>query len=304
MNKKATFLVLFLFFNVVLFAQEDTAKIWKTGGIVSLNFSQVQLSNWAAGGQNSLSGNGFLSLYANYNKDNSSWENTLDLGYGLLKNEDEDPRKSDDKLEFSSKYGYKASKNWFYAALFSFKTQFDEGYNYPNDSVPISNFMAPAYVSFSIGMDYKPNDKFSAFISPISGKSTFVRDQVLADAGAFGVEPAVYDTVTGLKTKDGENLRNELFAGLVKVTYKDEILKNVTLQSKIEFFSNYLENPQNVDINWETLISMKVNEYITANILFHLIYDDDTDFIDDNGINKGPKPQIKEVFGLGFSYKF
>lgn len=302
--KKTAQLIIILLLTNQLFSQEDTTKLWTTGGIINLNFSQVQLSNWAAGGQNSFSGNGFLSLFANYEKDNSSWENTLDLGYGILKNEDEDQRKSDDKIEFSSKYGYKASKKWFYTALFSFKTQFAEGYNYPNDSVIISNFFAPAYLSFSLGMDYKPNKKFSAFISPLSGKSTFVRNQNLADAGAFGVEPAVYDTTTGAKIQDGENVRNELFAGLIKIVYKDEILKNVTFQSKLELFSNYLENPQNVDINWENLISMKVNEYISANILVHLIYDDDINYVNDDGTDKGPQLQLKEVFGVGFSYKF
>jgi DUF3078 family protein len=304
--KKITFLFAVLTIYFVSFGQEDTTKLWKTGGILSVNFSQVELSNWAAGGQNSISGNGLVSVFANYAKDNSAWDNTLDLGYGFLKNEGEDQRKSDDKIEFNSKYGIKANEKWFYTALVNFKTQFSEGYNYPNDSIVISNIFAPAYLTYSIGMDYKPSEKLSVYLSPLSGKSTFVKDQDLADAGAFGVEPAVYDTITGLKITDGETVRNELFAGLVKIVYKDEIFKNVSLQSKLELFSNYLENPQNVDVNWENLISLKVNEYISANILIHLIYDDDIDVYDTNAddIPDAPKLQFKEVFGLGFSYKF
>ena len=302
--KKLILLSVISFFTIVALGQEDTTKRWDKGGIINLNFSQVQLSNWAAGGQNSFSGNGLISLYANYSEGNSAWDNTLDLGYGILKNEDENQRKSDDKIEFSSKYGYKASKRWFYTVLFSFKTQFAEGYNYPNDSVVISNFFAPAYFNFSVGMDYKPNKKFTCYLSPLSAKATFVNDQNLADAGAFGVDPAEYDATTGLKTKNGRNSLYE-FGGLIKVVYKNEIMKNVNLQSKLELFSNYVDNPQNIDVNWENMINLKVNEYISANILLHLIYDDNIEIdTNDDGLTDGPQVQFKEVFGLGFSYKF
>lgn len=156
-------------------------------------------------------------------------------------------------------------------------------------------------------MDYKLSDKFSAFIAPATSKFTFVSDQFLADAGAFGVDPARYDS-SGIRLIAGKNIRAE-FGGYIRIMYKKDIMKNVSVQTKLELFSNYLKNPQNIDVNWENLISMKVNKFISATINTQLIYDDDTKIaIDKNndGIidEKGPRIQFKEVLGAGFSYKF
>src|SRR5688500_10621521 len=131
------------------------------------------------------------------------------MAYGMVKLNDQDAQKSDDKIELNSKYGYDAYKNiWSYTLLLNAKTKFAPGYNYPNDSVKISDFAAPAYVLLALGMDYKPVDYFSVFISPLTAKFTIVTDQDLADAGAFGVDPATYNDI-GQKTSDGENIRSE-----------------------------------------------------------------------------------------------
>lgn len=274
-------------------AQEDTVKLWKTGGVSTLNFSQVSLENWAAGGENSYSLNGMFSLHANYKKDRTSWENSLDFGYGIIKQGSRGVRKTDDKLELTSKYGYKSSSNWYYSGAFTFKTQFDEGYKYNDEAgtkAKLSEFMAPAYVLASLGMDYKPSDHFTLLVSPVTGKSTIVMDDSLSNAGAFGVDP-------------GKNMRNE-FGGFIKIAYNKEIWTNVTLNTKLDLFSNYIDEPQNVDVNWEILISMKVNEYLSANFNAQVIYDDDTKFIGKDGVEHGPRIQFKEVLGIGFSYKF
>ena len=294
--------------SVPAVAQEapvDTS--WKKGGLAALNFTQVSLSNWAAGGENSISGIALFNFFANYKKGKDTWDNTIDLGYGLTQNGSNDPIKSEDKIDLSTKYGRHAFGHWYYAAMLGFKTQFTEGFNYPNDSVTISDFLAPAYITLALGMDYKPNDNFSVLIAPITGRIIIVNNDDLADAGAFGVDPAEYDG-SGNKIKDGETIRYE-FGALLKAIYKKDILENVNLQTKLELFSNYREEPQNIDVNWEVLIAMKVNKYITANLSTQLIYDDNTIITEDNnddGIidEAGPRTQFKEVLGIGFSYKF
>ena len=281
----------------------DTVMGWKTGGIFSLTLSQASLTNWVAGGQNSFSVNGLFSGFANYTREKSFWDNSLDLGYGLNKQGNEGFRKTDDKIEVVSKYGLKAFNRFYYTALLNFRTQMTPGYNYPDAENKISDFFSPAYLTLALGLDYKPNDYFSAFLAPISGKFTFVTDQVLADHGAFGVQP-------------GENSRSEI-GGYFRAIYskndfKTEILKNVTFTTKIDLFSNYAERPQNVDVNWETLIALKVNKYLSVNFNMQLIYDDNIgvpwDKNGDGTIEEGEtvrsKIQFKEIFGAGFTYKF
>lgn len=294
--KHLSLLVIFTIFSVLALAQEndqDTVKNWNMGGTGSLTFSQVSFQNWAAGGENSYSLNGFVNMHANYKKDRLSWENSLDMGYGIVRQSGRGVRKSDDKLEVMSKYGYKTSSNWYYSGSFNFKTQFDKGYKYNEEEgtkQQIADFMAPAYTLLSIGMDYKPSDAFSLMISPVTGKTTFVFDDSLSRRGAFGV-------------KEGKNIRNE-FGGFFKISYNQDIWENVTLNTKLDLFSNYLKEPQNVDVNWEVLISMKVNEYLSANFNTALIYDDDINYVNEQGEVMGPRIQFKEVFGAGLSYKF
>jgi hypothetical protein len=286
----------------------DSIEGWKRGGIITLNVSQTSLTNWAAGGQNAFSANGLISLFANYKKGKSLWSNSLDVGYGTLKQgKDENFIKTDDKIDLLSKYGRKAAEHWYYATLFNFKTQITAGYNYPNDSVKISALFAPAYILGSLGMDYKPNDDFNVYISPTTCKITIVSDQDLANQGAFGVAPAEYDDLNVL-ISEGEKVRFEL-GGYLRLEYRKELMENVTVLTKLDLFSNYLDNPQNIDVGWETLITMKVNKYISATLTTHLIYDDDIDISvdkNDDGIADeiGPRTQFKEVLGIGFSYNF
>jgi len=275
----------------------DTTKGWKKGGVVGINLAQTSLTNWAAGGQNSVAANGFLSLFAKYKKGKNAWDNSLDLGYGILSQEGvKYTKKTDDKIDLLSKYGREAFKNFYYAALVNFKTQMDVGYNYPTDSTrnKISNRFAPAYIVAALGIDYKPNAYLSIFAAPFTGKLTIVKDQVLADAGAFGVEK-------------GKNTKSE-FGGYVRMIYskndfKGEFFKNVSFTTKIDLFSNYSKDPQNIVVNWENLIALKVNKYISVNVSTQLIYDDKIKIVDKKNIAK-PRIQFKEILGIGFSYKF
>jgi hypothetical protein len=280
----------------------DTTQGWKKGGVFAVNLAQTSLTNWAAGGQNSLAINSLFSGFLNYKKGKSVWDNSLDIGYGLLKQGDEDFRKTDDKIDFLSKYGQEAFTNFYYAALLNFKTQMTPGYNYPKKET-ISDLFAPAYITLALGLDYKPNANFSAFLAPATAKFTIVANDSLSNMGSFGVDP-------------GEKLKSEV-GGYIRAIYtkndfKAELLKNVSFTTKIDLFSNYANNPQNIDVSWETLIAMKVNKYLSVNFNTHLLYDDDImiqfDKNDSGVIEPGEgvasKIQFKEIFGVGFSYNF
>lgn len=280
-------------------ATEETK--WKTGGLVSLKLSQVSLSNWAGGGESSVAANGLLSLYANYKDGPINWDNTFEFGYGIV-NQDGVSQKTDDRLSLSSKVGHKATEHWFYSATLDFRTQVAPGYETPAKEIEISNFLAPAYNVIALGMDYKPSDNFSLFIGPLTHKLTIVTDQDLANVGAFGVDAAEYNDL-GELVKEGENFRNEAGAYL-KMSYKRDIMENITFSTKLDLFSNYSEEPQNIDVTWETLIAMKVNKYIDVNLTTHLIYDDDVAIVLNDAGETGPRTQFKQVLGVGVAYKF
>lgn len=285
----------------------DSIKNWKFGGVISFNGQQVSLTNWAAGGTNSISFGGILSGYARYKKGKSTWDNSIDLGYGIIKQgSNKNWWKTDDKIQITSKYGRQAFKKWYYTALGDFKTQFANGYSYPNDSVYISRFMAPGYLVLALGLDYKPNNNFSLFIAPATGKFTFVNDDNLARAGAYGVQKEIIDASTGLKTQNYLTSRSELGAYL-KMQYQTKVMDNITFQTMVELFSNYLHNPENIDVNWTTLTTFKVNKFISATLTTQLIYDDDINLTRTIGDKKGtigPDVQFKQVLGVGFNYKF
>ncbi|MCR9250744.1 MAG: DUF3078 domain-containing protein [bacterium] len=297
--KQLYILFTFIFISGIAIAQDPApadTSYWKKGGAGTLTFSNVTLSNWAAGGENSVSLNGFLGLFANYKKARTTWDNSLNLGYGLLKQGEGDFVKSDDKINFATKYGYQLNNEtskWYFSALLDFKSQFAEGVD-EADSV-ISRFMAPGYLIVATGIDYKVGDVFSANLAPVTGKFTFVTDQALADAGAYGVDP-------------GSNARAELGAFL-RMQFKKDIVKNVNYETRLELFTNYIENFGDIDVNWENILVMKVNKFLSANLITQLIYDKDIDIEVDNnddGIidEVGPKVQFKTVFGVGLSYKF
>ncbi len=280
-------------------AQENLpadTSYWKKGGAGSITFSNVSLNNWAAGGQNSVSLNSYLGLYANYSKARTTWENSLDLGYGLLKQGQGDFVKSDDKINFSTKYGYRLTREegkWYFSALADFKSQFAEGLD-ESDSV-ISRFLAPGYLIIATGIDYKVRDYFSVSLAPVTGKFTFVTDETLYNNGAYGVDP-------------GSKARAEL-GSFLRMKFKKDIFDGVNYESRLELFSNYMENFGNIDVNWENIFIMKINKFLSANLITQLLYDDDIDIeIDKNndGIvdEIGPRVQFKSVFGVGLSYTF
>ena len=292
---KKTILVLLILVSVnSAHAQKDT--VWRKGGLIAINFSQVSLTNWAAGGQNSIAGNAIINYFANYKRGKNSWDNYLDLGYGLvLQGKDSRMVKSDDRIDLSSKYGRQAKGHWYYSALLNFRSQFTNGYSYPNDSVVISKFLSPGYLLLAAGMDYKPNDHFSLFLSPATIRFIIVTDKLLSARGAYGVTP-------------GETIKTEAGAFL-RAAFKKDLTPSLNLQTMLDLFSNYIHNPRNIDINWKTLFLLKVSKYISASLSLQVLYDDDTKitFYKKDGTTVdhiGPGTQFKEAIGIGFAYKF
>ena len=275
---------------------------WVFSGNLSATFNQVALTNWVAGGENTLGGEAAALLDLKYAKSKQLWQNTLELGYGLMKQGDKGVIKNLDKIDFASQYGYQATQAWYYSALFGVKTQFAAGYKYPDTKNVISDFAAPLYLQLSLGASYKPDNHFSALISPLTARWTFVMNQDLADQGAFGVKAGTFDAA-GVRTAPGENLRTEL-GGYIKLGYTNSFFNNMLgLTTKLELFSNYLENPQNVDVNYDLLLDFKVSSFLTARAQLTLIYDDDQKMP-----NAAGKPvavlQVRQMFGLGLAYRF
>jgi hypothetical protein len=270
-------------------ASSDSSN-WQIKGMTGLNGSQTALFNWAAGGENSVSGNAFFNGGAYYRKSRSAWDNDLALEFGLIYSPTNAWRKNADKINFSSKYGYAINKKFFYTALIDFKTQFAPGYNYPNDSVMVSRFMAPGYLTAALGIEYVPVSVLSIFLSPTTGRFTFVCDENLSNAGAFGVKP-------------GKKVLAQIGA-YARISYNQNVTSNLNIISRLELFTPYDKSFGNVVVNWNTTINLKINKFISANLSTSLVYDDAVKTVDKNGVKHGPKIQFKEVLGIGFAYMF
>lgn len=302
--------VIFSFISLVLLSQEDTipepVKPWKLESIFGLNGTQSSFVNWSAGGRNNVSALAFINASAYYTKDLVKWDTDLKLALGGLRYigagaGQETIQKTDDKIDLATKLGLKINEVLYPSIVAGFKTQFLDGFANPGDTVRASMFMAPGYLNLGLGMDYRPNDHLTAFLSPLAGKVTMVMDSQLANAGAFGVTAAEYDPLTGTLTKDGEHFRYE-FGAYLKLRYNKEILKNVNMTYTMDLFSNYLDRPQNIDVNADLLFNLKVNSWLSASVNWTLMYDHDIMITDSKG-GIGPRTQFKSVIGVGITYK-
>ncbi|HVE61320.1 MAG TPA: DUF3078 domain-containing protein, partial [Chitinophagaceae bacterium] len=264
--------------------------IWKKGGLFNINLSQGSLSNWAAGGDEfSLSVNSLLSLFAFYKNNRHSWDNTFDVSFGYVKTTTLGSRKNDDRFDLLSKYGYAISSKWNIAGLFNFRSQLANGYTYPKGAKTFSSaFLSPAYSLLSPGFDFKPNNNFSLFVSPLTLRWVIVRDDTLSAKGAYGVDP-------------GEHSKNELGAFL-SANYLKEINKNVTYKGKLDLFSNYKNNPEKIDLYMTNIFSAKISRLIAVSWNVDFIYDDDVRIFGDDGTS--PALQLKSLVGIGLQATF
>ncbi len=289
----------------------NTPKIkisyWKLEGRAYTGITQTFINSyWSKGGKSSASTMSTFNYSANYNKKSISWTNWVDAKLGLIYYPPEEGstalrnwHKNSDNFEINSRFGLSAFKKWYYSAEANFKTQFFLGYKSNNDVDPSSSLLSPAYLTFSGGFDYKPNKNFSAFISPLSVKTTYV------------LNPDVNETVFGLI--EGETSKSRIGIG-GKVEFTQPLMENVVLRSKSSTFINLGRNNNNEsqfakipDFDTENAIDFKVNQFITTQINFHLIYDKDIEskWTDKAGTEqKGTRLQVKEFLTLGISYKF
>ncbi|MCB9252236.1 MAG: DUF3078 domain-containing protein [Flavobacteriales bacterium] len=274
--------------------------LWKKGGFFAANFNQMSFNNWASGGVNAISITTLANLYAKYSKKRTTWDNNLDLAYGMIQNKNQSLRKNEDKIDFLSKFGYLSKlKHTNYAALVNFKSQFAPSYTFDAENVRspmISTFMAPAFILASIGIDYKPKPYFSVYLSPATGKFTLVTVDNNSIKQSFAVDT-------------NKVLRPE-FGALMNIFFQKDIVTNVNLLARASLFNNYTDenkpNRKNIDVNLETMINAKLNKYVTASLFLNWIYDNDIDikYDEKDDTKVGPRLQFKEVFGIGLSYKF
>lgn len=275
--------------NRTIKKEEDTTKWnWKRGGVFNLNVAQGSLSNWAAGGDNfSMTLNGYFNYFSYFKKDRHSWDNNLDVNLGYVQTTSAGSRKNDDRFDFLSKYGYKmdSTGKWFLSALFNFRSQFFDGYTYSgNEGTFSSTFLSPAYVILSAGFDYKTNDKFSMFISPLTSRTTLVMNKFLSDKGSYGV-------------KIGTHALYQVGA-FATFNYNNTFTKNIIYKARLDIFSNYLSNPGNLDLFMTNQLTIKVAKNFSATYSLDMIYDDDVRLF---GPNKtSPGLQVKSLIGLGY----
>ena len=297
--KKFLLTAVALSFAIFSFAQDEQPQGWSHKGNIGLNFGQSSYTNWAAGGQNSVNGQGIFNYEIHYLKGNFKWDNTLNaaLGYSYYSFKKK-PIKTDDKIEFTSLAGIKATEHLNYSAELAFRSQFAKGYNYELDSTNyISKFLAPAYITLGLGIEWVPNPHFSLYFSPITGRVTIVNDERLAEEGAFGVNTLdANDT-----THHAINKVRYEFGARAVAKFQYPIAKNIDFNSKLELFSNYLNHPERIDVDWQNMLVLKVNDWLNANLATHLIYDYDIPFHNEAGdLIKGSKVQFKEVLAIGF----
>lgn len=271
---------------------------WKAKGTVSLLLNQSSFNNWIAGGEDSFSGTLGINYDFNYKKNDLTWDNKVLASYGLLQTKNADyEKKTDDRLEFNSIVGKRAFGEWYYSYFLNFRTQFSTGYLYGKDEngkeirTENTKFMSPGYLTTGPGIYWTKDDNLKINFAPLTSKFTFVD----------GAYTSGIDQATGLPYVDGsyfgvdanKTMRYEL-GFYASVYYKLAIMTNVTAENTLNLYSNYLEDPQNVDINYSLNIIMKVNKFLSANLSFQAIYDD----------NAFSGFQTREVFGLGVNFGF
>ena len=287
--------------NATAAAANDTIPDgWRKGGTISLLFNQSAFSNWVAGGVNNVAGNANVNYDANYKSGDWTWDNRIMLAYGLTKNKGQEYRKTDDRIELNSLVGKKAFGNWSYSFFANFRTQFTDGFDYDNDAnqeYRTSGLFNPAYLTFGPGMMWKKNDNLKFNLAPLTSKVTFIGDDLwrhdpdnaLANEAGF----VNNDQVTLFGVDPGKGSRYELgfyAAGY----YKVNLMENVTMENILSLYSNYLEDPQNVDLDYTMNLAMQINKYLSTMFTVQTVYDD----------NAFAGLQVREVFGLGVTANF
>ena len=263
---------------------------WTQGGSVNLGIAQGSYHNWAGGGENSAAGTVSLDWYINYKKRRVTWENLFSGAFGRIYKKTAFT-KLEDRFEFNTKINYAISRKLFYSVASNLKSQFAPGYSYGKDTVRVSDFMVPGYLFVKIGLDYKPNSQISLLGAPFMGKATFVNSDLLALQKRYGME--IKKNEDGIEY--GARKRYE-WGGGATVTYKRRMAQNVNLDFRADFFSNYKEEPKNVDVEFSVRLDMPINQVMSTKVTFMGAYDNDVK-ID----KKSPKFQWMQSMNITFA---
>lgn len=287
----------------------------KLEGNFGITLNQLAITHWAAGGESNGSGKITSNITYKYNRKLFNYVVNGIFAYGMSSYaKDKRYEKSEDRCEISMTMTNNNSNNLSFTSIASLKTQFTNGYSYPNDSIPISRFFAPAYINLSAGYNYNIKDFLSVYISPIAGKMTIVTDQRLADMGSYGVEAGYWNIYNSDSTwVNGKNILSELGINML-IKYKQNFRNDVSIFSTLNLYNNYMDsnkaNRWNIDVDWETGVKFTINKRVSATINVHLIYDDNikftiTEIVDGVEVTKqSPILQFKESLGISFLYKF
>jgi hypothetical protein len=259
---------------------KDSTSLWTRKGNISLLFNQSAYNKqWLGGGTSNIAGNFGLNYDFNYKKEAVVWDNKFILAYGLSKIKGQPKTaKTDDRLELNSIWGKKATGDWYYSIFFNFKTQMDSGYD--KNDLKISNLFSPAYFQLGPGILWKKSNKLSVNFSPATSKLILVHNRFTELGPSFGV-------------LQGNTARFE-FGASITTYYKFNLMANVSIENRLNLYSNYLDSPQNVDVDYQMDVVMRINKYLTANIALQTIYDD----------NSVQAVQVREIFGIGANYGF
>lgn len=294
-------LILFLISATIIFtaaAQDKTVKDlqkvafkelkplekdgWMKAGTFIVNINQGALRNWAGGGeQNTLGITTLLNYNLNHRKGRMTWNNYLDIALGFQNASSFGQfRKIDDRIDITSKYGYQFSKNWYAAILGNFNSQVLAGYNYTDTvNTKISNLLTPGKILLSAGIDFRPDKTFSLFVSPITSRLILKTDNDFYTVDKFGVPPY-------------SRSYTEL-GSFATAKYTKKISPWAFYTGRLDLFSNYKRNPENVDLFFTNLVTMKFNKWLATNISVDMVYDDDV----------LQKTQLKEILGIGLTVK-
>jgi hypothetical protein len=292
-------LVLLLLFQIIsinsLFCQADSTasankKLWKFDGTFAFTLNESSFTNWVSGGENQVSTTSIMKPVLEFDNNKWSWESSMDIRHGLQWIQSHKTKKSDDVFRFESKLGRRISKNWKFSGLYTFNTQFFPSYD---GEKLVSSFMAPAYTNLSLGFDYSPFKALSIYMTPCNLRSTYVLNDTISARGDFGVTPG---TKTLVK-----------FGPSFLLAFKDEVMKNILVDTKLGYFQDILDGRlADPVVNWDAVISLKVNKYIATTFTFAFFYDKNStvDVKDENGVVTGKvaKLQFKQTFGFGLNY--
>lgn len=267
----------------------DSTSKWRKKLVFNLNLNQAAFSsNWKGGGINSIGLNTNFDYKADYKDDKQSWDNEIGFTYGFVRNSGQGFRKTLDRFFVDTKYGRSLTKKWDVFTSFNFASQFYKGFKYSDDgddSSLISDFLAPAFVTLAVGVEYHPVDYFKVRISPFAPRLTLLRN----NNGRFDA----VDPVAPYGVEVGEDTRFEWLAFQLTADFDHDIAKNLNLKFKYMMFANYetLEG-KTIDHRLDIMLNAKVNRFITVSVGGIVLYDYDQD----------NEVQLSQAFNLGFTY--